>query len=160
MTRTTTCLWFDRGAEEAARFYVSVFPGSRITGVTPAPENAPGGTGEVLAVTFELDGAPFVALNGRPDHAGFTEAISIQVDCADQAEVDHYWSRLGGGGEESRCGWLRDRYGLSWQVVPRRLPELLGDPDPEVAGRVMATMLTMGKLEIEPLEAAAREATV
>jgi predicted 3-demethylubiquinone-9 3-methyltransferase (glyoxalase superfamily) len=157
--RITPFLWFAHEAEEAAAHYVSVFPGSRITGTTryrgePGPEGVPR-PGDVLTVAFELDGQPFVALNGGPAFR-FTEAISFMVSCADQAEVDHYWARLGEGGDPAaqQCGWLKDRYGVSWQVVPARLAELMADPDPERAARTTTALLTMKKLDIAELERA------
>ena len=154
MPKITPCLWFDTQGEEAARLYVSVFPNSRIVDVTRYGSAGPRPEGMVMTVSFELDGRPFVALNGGPEF-GFSEAVSFQVDCADQAEVDHYWDRLSEGGEEGPCGWLKDRFGLSWQIVPRVLPELLAQPDAEKAQRVMAAMLQMRKIEIAELEAAA-----
>ena len=154
MPKITPCLWFDTKGEEAARLYVSVFPNSRIVDVTHYGSAGPRPEGMVMTVSFELDGRPFVALNGGPEF-GFSEAVSFQVDCADQAEVDHYWDRLSEGGEEGPCGWLKDRFGLSWQIVPRVLPELLAQPDAEKAQRVMAAMLQMRKIEIAELERAA-----
>jgi predicted 3-demethylubiquinone-9 3-methyltransferase (glyoxalase superfamily) len=158
--RITPFLWFPREAEEAAAFYTAIFRNSRITDVARyqgevAPEGGPR-TGDVLTVAFELDGVPFVALNGGPAFR-FTEAISFLVSCADQAEVDHYWDRLGEGGDPSaqQCGWLKDRYGVSWQVVPARLAELMSDPDPARAARVTAALLAMKKLDIAELERAA-----
>jgi predicted 3-demethylubiquinone-9 3-methyltransferase (glyoxalase superfamily) len=143
MKRITPCLWFDTQAEEAAKFYVSVFGnGSRITDITPGPGGKP------LSVAFELDGRPFVALNGGPLFK-FTEATSFMIHCEDQREIDHYWSRLAEGGEESRCGWLKDRYGLSWQVVPKGLSTLLR------SAAAMQAMLKMKKLDIAALKAAA-----
>ena len=128
MSKLTTCLWFDTEGEEAATFYTSLFPNSRITGVTHYGSAGPRAEGTVMTVEFELDGQPFVALNGGPEFT-FTEAISFQIDCETQEEVDRYWSTLSEGGEEGPCGWLKDRFGLSWQIVPTALPELLGDPD-------------------------------
>jgi predicted 3-demethylubiquinone-9 3-methyltransferase (glyoxalase superfamily) len=154
MQKITPCLWFDRQAKEAAEFYVSVFPNSRISQVSYYGDGVPMPKGTVLTVAFELEGAGFTALNGGPAHQ-FSEAMSLQVDCADQAEVDRYWDALAQGGEPGRCGWLKDRFGLSWQIVPRRLPELLAQPDAAKAQRVMAAMLQMGKLDIAKLEAAA-----
>lgn len=149
------CLWFDQVAEEAAAFYVSVFPRSRVVKVTRAPAGTPSvPAGAVLTVDFELDGSRYTALNGGPGFH-FTEAVSFAVTCADQDETDHYWDRLGEGGEPGPCGWLKDRYGLSWQVVPTRLTELLGDPDPERAARATAAMLRMGRLVIADVERAA-----
>ncbi len=153
--RITPFLWFDDQAEQAARYYTAVFPNSRITSVTHSGEAGPGEPGSVLTVEFELDGQPFVGLNGGPVFS-FTEAVSFSVACADQDEVDRYWDTLiGDGGEPSMCGWLKDRYGLSWQIVPVRLPELLADPDPARAARAMQAMLQMRKLDVAALEAAA-----
>lgn len=130
MPKITPWLWFDMNAQEAAEYYITVFPNSRILKVTHYPEGAPVPAGTVLAVEFELDGTLFAGLNGGPQFQ-FSEAVSFSIDCADQDEVDHYWNALtGGGGEESQCGWLKDRFGgVSWQVVPRRLDELMSDPD-------------------------------
>jgi len=157
MPELTACLWFDTEGEEAANFYTSVFPNSRITHVSRYGEAGPRPAGTVMTVSFELDGKPFLALNGGPEFS-FSEAISFQVDCNSQDEVDHYWSSLSEGGQEGPCGWLKDRFGLSWQIVPSRLPELLSDADREKAQRVMAAMLKMGKIEIAELELAAAEA--
>lgn len=155
MGRITPFLWFDTQAEEAATFYVSVFPRSRILDVARYGDAGPGPAGAVMTVRFELDGEPFVALNGGPDHYAFSEAISFLVGCASQEEVDHYWDRLTEGGEEGPCGWLKDRYGLSWQIVPDQLGGLLADPDPERAKRAMAAMLGMRKLDVAALQRAA-----
>ena len=154
MSKLTACLWFDTQGEEAARFYTSVFPNSRITRISHYGEAGPREAGSVMTVDFELDGHPFVALNGGPEFI-FSEAISYQVSCETQDEVDHYWTTLSEGGEEGPCGWLKDRFGLSWQIVPTALPRLLKDPDPETAQRVMAAMLQMRKIEIDELERAA-----
>jgi len=154
MTRITPCLWFDTQGEEAAEFYTSIFPNSRITHVARYGEAGPRAAGTAMTVSFELDGKEFVALNGGPGFT-FSEAISFQVDCRSQEEVDDYWSRLSAGGEEGPCGWLKDRYGLSWQIIPSRLTELLADPDPETSQRVMAAMLQMRKIENAELEEAA-----
>jgi predicted 3-demethylubiquinone-9 3-methyltransferase (glyoxalase superfamily) len=153
MPRTYPCLWFDRQAKEAADFYTSVFPNSQITTVAHYPEGAGERAGEVLTVAFELDGTPYVALNGGPEFA-FDEAISITIDCKDQDEIDHYWDLLtADGGEEGPCGWLKDRFGLSWQVVPENWDEIAtGDPDR--AAKVFAAMMSMKKLDIAALEAA------
>jgi predicted 3-demethylubiquinone-9 3-methyltransferase (glyoxalase superfamily) len=148
------CLWFDREGEEAANFYVSLFPDSRIAQISRYGEAGPGEPGSVMVVVFELSGLPFMALNGGPLHFQFTEAVSLAVDCADQAEVDFYWERLGAGGQYSRCGWLKDRYGLSWQITPRRLPELIGGPDRAGGQRAMRAMMTMAKIDIAAIEAA------
>ena len=153
------CLWFDSQAEEAAKFYVSVFERSRITGITrygtEGQEVHGGKPGSVLTVAFELDGQTFTALNGGPLFR-FTEAVSFQVMCETQDEIDRYWSKLSAGGDEKaqQCGWLKDQYGLSWQVVPAVLPALIGDPDPAKAGRVMKALLPMKKLDIQALKQA------
>ena len=154
MPRTTPCLWFDTQAQEAAEFYCSVFPNSRITNVTRYGKAGMRPEGETMTVEFVLDGQPYTALNGGPQFT-FSEAISFQVHCADQAEVDHYWYSLSKGGEEGPCGWLKDQFGLSWQVVPSRLPALLSDPDPERAARATEAMLGMQRLDIAELERAA-----
>jgi predicted 3-demethylubiquinone-9 3-methyltransferase (glyoxalase superfamily) len=157
MPKITPFLWFDTEAEEAAKYYTSIFPNSRITEVRHYGSAGPNEAGTVMTVAFELDGQPFVGLNGGPNYR-FTEAVSFVVDCESQAEVDQYWSQLSDGGEEGPCGWLKDRYGLSWQIVPKRLMELLGDPDQERAQRAMAAMLKMGKIQIDELEQAAAAA--
>jgi predicted 3-demethylubiquinone-9 3-methyltransferase (glyoxalase superfamily) len=154
MSKVTPWLWFDLEAEEAAEFYTSIFPNSRVLSVSHYGEAGPRPAGTVMTVEFELDGQKLVALNGGPEFP-FTEAISLQVDCDSQAEVDDYWTRLGEGGEEGPCGWLKDRYGLSWQIVPKRLRELLEETDGDTSQRVMAAMLKMRKLEVAELEAAA-----
>jgi predicted 3-demethylubiquinone-9 3-methyltransferase (glyoxalase superfamily) len=146
-------LWYDDQAEEAAIFYTSLFPNSRINKVTRYGEVGPGEAGTVMTVDFELNGQQFVALNGGP-HYKFSEAVSFVVSCENQEEVDGYWEQLSDGGEKGPCGWLKDRYGLSWQVVPTVLGELLRDPDPEKSQRVTAAMLKMSKIEIEPLRRA------
>jgi predicted 3-demethylubiquinone-9 3-methyltransferase (glyoxalase superfamily) len=156
MQKITPCLWFDTEGEEAARFYTSVFPNSKIVDVARYGAAGPRPEGTVMTVSFELDGQKFVALNGGPEFT-FNEAISFQVSCESQEEVDAFWSTLSEGGEEGPCGWLKDRFGVSWQIVPTLLPELLGDPDPEKSQRVMAAMLKMGKIEIGALERAAAE---
>jgi predicted 3-demethylubiquinone-9 3-methyltransferase (glyoxalase superfamily) len=157
MHAITPCLWFDGNGEEAANFYTSVFPNSRILGITRYGEAGPGTPGSVLTVDFELDGKKFLALNGGPLFT-FSEAISFQVSCETQEQVDAFWSMLSEGGEEGPCGWLKDRYGLSWQIVPTALPRLLADPDAEKAQRAMSAMLEMKKLDIAGLEAAAAQA--
>jgi predicted 3-demethylubiquinone-9 3-methyltransferase (glyoxalase superfamily) len=157
MPKLTPFLWFDTEAEEAAKHYTSVFPNSRITEVTRYGSAGPREAGTVMTVAFELDGQPFVGLNGGPDFS-FSEAVSFQVDCETQKEVDEYWSKLSEGGEEGPCGWLKDRFGLSWQIVPKRLMELLTDPDHQRAQRAMAAMLKMGKIQIDELEQAAAAA--
>ncbi len=154
MSEITPCLWFDTEGEEAARFYASVFPNSRIVDVAHYGEAGPRPAGMVMTVSFELDGQKFLALNGGPEFT-FNEAISFEVSCKTQDEVDTFWSKLSDGGEEGPCGWLKDRYGVSWQIVPTRLPELLGDPDREKSQRVMQAMLQMKKIEIDELERAA-----
>ena len=154
MPKITPWLWFDTEGQEAADFYTSVFPNSRITEITRYGSAGPRPEGTVMTVSFELDGQQLSALNGGP-HFKFNEAVSFLVSCKDQEEVDHYWSKLSDGGEQGPCGWLKDRYGLSWQIVPQALDELLSDPDREKAQRVMQAMLSMGKIEIEGLERAA-----
>ena len=153
-TKISPSLWFDTEAEEAAEFYCSVFPNSRVVGRTHYTEGAPREAGMVMTVEFELDGQRFVGINGGPEFT-FSEAVSFQIDCKDQEEVDRYWTALSEGGEEGPCGWLKDRFGLSWQIVPDALPRLLSDPDKDKAQRVMAAMLEMRKIEIADLEAAA-----
>ncbi|MBB4931450.1 putative 3-demethylubiquinone-9 3-methyltransferase (glyoxalase superfamily) [Lipingzhangella halophila] len=148
-----TCLWFDGQAEEAANFYTSIFTNSRLGRVTRTNEAGPGPAGEVLTVEFELNGQPFVGLNGGPQYT-FTPAISFQIPCADQDELDHYWDRLSADGKEVACGWVTDRYGVSWQVIPTVLPELVSDPDPEKAKRATEAMLSMTKLDIAALRKA------
>ena len=157
MPTITPCLWFDTEGEEAANFYTSLFPNSRIRDVARYGAAGPRPEGTVMTVSFELDGQRFVALNGGPQFT-FSEAISLQVDCRDQAEIDYFWERLSAGGSEGPCGWCKDRYGLSWQIVPTALPRLLGDPDRERSQRVMQAMLGMRKIEIEGLERAAAAA--
>jgi len=153
----TPCLWFDTEGEEAARFYTSVFPNSKILEISRYGDAGPRDAGTVMTVDFELNGQKFLALNGGPEFT-FSEAISFQVSCRDQGEVDAYWSQLSAGGEEGPCGWLKDRFGVSWQIVPTALPELLGGPDPETSQRVMRAMLKMKKIEIDELERAAAAA--
>lgn len=155
MPKLTPNLWFDANAEEAANFYLSVFPNSEITNVARYPEGSPGPTGEVMTIQFVLDGQPFTGINGGPQFS-FDEAVSFEITCADQDEVDHYWDALlAGGGVESQCGWLKDRFGLSWQVVPTGMEEVFTDPDPERARRAMQAMLGMRKLDLAALRAAA-----
>jgi predicted 3-demethylubiquinone-9 3-methyltransferase (glyoxalase superfamily) len=150
----TTCLWFDTQAEEAAQFYTSVFKDTRMGQVSRYGEAGPGPAGTVITAEFELNGQKFVALNGGPEYT-FTEAVSFQIPCADQDEVDYYWERLtADGGQPGPCGWLKDRFGLSWQVVPAVLGSLLGDPDPSKAAAATKAMLSMGKLDIAGLERA------
>lgn len=148
------CLWFDREAEVAAQHYTAIFPNSEIISVSRYGPDRPEREREVMTVEFSLDGTRYVALNGGPDFP-FTEAVSFQIHCADQAEVDHYWGRLTDGGQPGPCGWLKDRFGLSWQVVPVRLFELVGDPDPARSQRATQAMLTMKKIVIAELERAA-----
>ena len=157
MQKITPWLWFDTEAEEAAAFYTSVFPNSRIGEVTRYGSAGPRPEGTVMTVSFELEGQQFAALNGGPEFKP-NEAISFLVDCEDQDEVDRYWEALSDGGEKGPCGWLKDRFGVSWQIIPRRLLELTGDPDREKAQRVMAAMLEMGKIEVAELERAAAAA--
>ena len=156
MRTITPFLWFDSQAEEAAKFYVSVFPKSKILKTVLYGEAGPGPKGSVMTVEFELNGQRMIALNGGPVFK-LTEAFSLSVDCKDQKEVDHYWNRLSKGGEKSMCGWLKDRYGLSWQVTPSILVKLISGPDAKKAKRVMEAMLKMQKIDIAALEAAAKE---
>lgn len=154
MQKISPFLWFDDQAEEAANLYVSLFEDSEITDIARYPEGTPGPAGKVMTVNFRLEGQEYTALNGGPQFS-FTEAISFVVHCKDQDEVDRFWSQLTEGGEESQCGWLKDRFGLSWQIVPDRLGELLGDPDPARSQAAMQAMLQMSKIEIKTLEDAA-----
>jgi predicted 3-demethylubiquinone-9 3-methyltransferase (glyoxalase superfamily) len=154
MPKITPNLWFDTQSEEAAEFYVSVFPNSKVTNVTHYNDAGPRPAGTVLTVDFVLDGQEFTAINGGPEFR-FSEATSFLINCADQAEVDYYWEKLTDGGEASQCGWLKDRYGLSWQVVPAGMEKVLDDSDPRRAERAMRAMLGMQKLDIAALEAAA-----
>ncbi len=147
-------LWFDTEAEEAAAFYISVFDNSRIVNVTHYTEAGPREAGMVMTVEFELDGQRFVGINGGPEFT-FDEAVSFQISCQTQDQVDYYWERLSEGGQEGPCGWLKDRYGLSWQVVPAGMEELFADPDPERAQRAMQAMLHMSKLDMAALRSAA-----
>jgi predicted 3-demethylubiquinone-9 3-methyltransferase (glyoxalase superfamily) len=153
MQKITPFLWFDGKAEEAMNFYVSIFKNAKIVGVTRYGEAGPGPKGTAMTAKFELDGQEFVALNGGPQFT-FTEAISFVVNCATQQEVDEFWEKLSQGGEKSRCGWLKDKYGLSWQVVPTVLVEMLQDKDAEKSKRVMQAMLQMDKLDINTLKQA------
>jgi len=153
--KLTTCLWFDTEAEEAAAFYCSLFPDSAVTRTTHYGEAGPREAGMVMTVELTIGGRPFVALNGGPEFK-FNEAVSFQVSCADQDEVDRYWEALtADGGEEGPCGWVKDRFGLSWQVIPDALPELMTDPDPARSSRANAAMLQMRKLDIAAPRAAA-----
>ncbi len=158
MPHITPNLWFDLNGLEAAEFYVSIFPSSKVTTVTHYTEAGPGPVGSVLTVGFELDGQEFTALNGGPQFT-FTEAISLMINCADQDEVDYYWGKLTAGGEESQCGWLKDRYGLSWQVVPAAIGELMTDPDQGRAQRAMGALFGMTKIDVAALYAAADQVT-
>jgi predicted 3-demethylubiquinone-9 3-methyltransferase (glyoxalase superfamily) len=156
MPKITPFLWFDTQAEEAAKFYCSVFPNSKILRTSYYGETGPGPKGSVMTVDFELDGQRFVGLNAGPIFK-FTEAVSFVVDCKTQQDVDNYWEKLSAGGEKSDCGWLKDRYGLSWQITPTLLTEALTDPDTKKRDRVMQAMMKMKKLEIEPLRKAYEE---
>jgi predicted 3-demethylubiquinone-9 3-methyltransferase (glyoxalase superfamily) len=156
MQKITPFLWFDTQAEEAANFYVSVFNNSRLVNITHYGEAGPGPKGSVMTVVFELDGQEFIALNGGPQFT-FTEAISFSVDCKTQEEVDEFWEKLSEGGEDGPCGWLKDKYGLSWQINPTIFGEMLNDPDPEKSKRVMEPMLTMNKIDIAGLKRAYEE---
>ena len=147
MQKIVPFLWYDGKAEEAARFYVSIFKNSKVMSVTPGPD------GTAMAVTFQLEGQTFYALNGGPKYK-FTPAISLYVDCETQAEVDELWNKLSAGGREDQCGWLQDRYGLSWQIIPTALPRLLGDKDPKKANAAMQAMLRMQKIDIQGLQQA------
>jgi predicted 3-demethylubiquinone-9 3-methyltransferase (glyoxalase superfamily) len=153
MQKITPFLWFDGKAKEAAQFYMSIFKNSKLLSISRYGEAGPGPKGSVMTVAFELDGEKFVALNGGPNYS-FSPAVSFVVNCETQQEVDQYWERLSEGGETIQCGWLRDKYGLSWQIVPTILPELLQDKDPDKRKRVMAAMLKMVKLDIEQLKRA------
>lgn len=148
-----TCLWFENQAEEAAEFYTTVFDASKVLNISRFGEGGPGPAGEAIAVDFELEGRRFTALNGARG-PGFTEAVSFVIDCEDQAAVDRYWTVLTEGGTESRCGWLKDRFGVSWQVVPSVLPSLIAGPDAEGSRRAMEAMLGMRKLDIAELQMA------
>jgi predicted 3-demethylubiquinone-9 3-methyltransferase (glyoxalase superfamily) len=154
MQKITPCLWFDTEGEEAAEFYVSIFPDSKILEVSRYGDAGPGTAGNAMTVSFELAGSRFVALNGGPAFT-FNEAVSFQVDCADQQEVDYFWEGLSKGGEEGQCGWLKDQFGVSWQIVPAAVPALLADPDPGRSQRAMQAMLGMGKLDVAAMERAA-----
>ena len=154
MPRITPNLWFDTQGEEAAEFYVSIFPNSKITNVTHYTDAGPRPAGTVMTVDFVLDGQEYTAINGGPEFT-FNEAISLMVNCADQEEVDYYWAKLSEGGEEGPCGWLKDRYGLSWQICPEEMNELVSDPDRGRAQRAMQAMFGMKKLDLAALRAAA-----
>lgn len=153
MQKIITYFWFNDKAEEAAKFYTSIFPGSRIREVARYGEAGPGPKGSVMSVLFELNGQEYLALNGGPAFS-FTPAISLLVNCLDQSEVDRLWEKLSEGGQKGRCGWLTDKYGLSWQIVPTMLPDMLMDPDEERSQRVMKAMLGMGKMDIVALQRA------
>jgi predicted 3-demethylubiquinone-9 3-methyltransferase (glyoxalase superfamily) len=159
MPTITPNLWFDTQALEAAEFYTSVFPNSEITNVSHYTEAGPRAAGMVLTVDFSLDGQRYTAINGGPDFT-FDEAISLLVNCKDQAEVDEYWAKLGAGGEFGPCGWLKDRYGLSWQIVPVGMEDFLTDENPQRANAAMAAMLSMGKIDLAAVEAAANAVAV
>jgi len=154
LTKITPCLWFDTEGEEAAAFYTSIFENSKIVEVTHFGSAGPRPEGMVMTVLFELDGQPFIALNGGPEFT-FNEAVSFQVNCESQQEVDRFWSKLSEGGEEGVCGWLKDRYGVSWQIVPTVLDQLIADPDRERSQRAMKAMLGMKKLDVAELQRAA-----
>lgn len=149
----TICLWFDGQAEEAANHYASIFESSKIGRTTRHTDAGPGTPGEVMVVEFEINGQKFVGLNGGPQFT-FNESISFQIHCDDQDEIDYYWDKLAEGGEEGPCGWVKDKYGVSWQVLPKVLTDLVTDPDPEKAKRATEAMLSMGKLDIAELERA------
>ena len=153
MQKITPFLWFDDKAEEAMKFYISIFKNSKVGNVSRYGEAGPGPKGTVMVATFQLEGQEFLALNGGP-HFKFTEAISFVVNCETQEEVDEFWEKLSAGGEESQCGWLKDKYGLSWQIVPTVLGEMMQDKDPEKSGRVMNAMLQMKKIDIKTLKQA------
>jgi len=157
MQKIIPSLWFDGKAEEAMNFYISIFKNSRVLNVSRFGDAGPGAAGTVMAVSFELDGQRFMGINGGPEFP-FSEAVSFYVDCETQQEVDELWEKLTAGGEESQCGWLKDKYGLSWQIVPKILIEMLGDKDPEKAKRVTEAMLQMRKIDIKTLERAYQQA--
>jgi len=157
MPKISPFLWFDRQAEEAANFYIKIFKNSKILNITRYGEAGPGPKGSVMTIEFTLDGQEFIALNGGP-HFKFNEAILFSVDCNTQEEVDLYWAKLSEGGEEQPCGWLKDKFGLSWQVNPTILGEMLGDPDPQKAERVTEAMLKMKKIDIAALKKAYNQA--
>jgi predicted 3-demethylubiquinone-9 3-methyltransferase (glyoxalase superfamily) len=153
MQKIKPFLWFDTQAEEAAHFYVSIFKNSKILNISRYGDAGPGPKGSVMTISFELDGQEFIGLNGGP-HFKFTEAISFTVMCKTQEEVDDFWKKLTAGGQEVECGWLKDKYGLCWQITPTILPEMLTDPDPQKAKRVMQAMMTMKKIDIAALQRA------
>ena len=158
MSTISPCLWFDDQLEEAAQFYTAIFPRSSMGHLARYPDTGPGQPGAVMAGEFTLDGTTFRGINGGPVHARFTEAVSFSITCRDQSEVDYYWHSLADGGEESVCGWLKDRFGLSWQIVPSRLYELVSDPDPARANAATRAMLTMTRIVVADLESAADHA--
>jgi predicted 3-demethylubiquinone-9 3-methyltransferase (glyoxalase superfamily) len=160
MNPISPCLWFDDNLEEAAKFYTGIFPNSSIGHMTRYTDAGPGEPGTAMAGDFTLNGLKFRGINGGPHHAHFSEAISFSIDCRDQSEVDYYWDSLVDGGEESMCGWLKDRFGLSWQIVPTRLYELVSDPDPARARAATEAMFGMRKIVIADIEAAAEAASV
>ena len=151
MQKITPFLWFDGKAEEAANFYVSIFKNSKIGTVNRYGEHGPGPKGTVMIATFQIDGQDFIALNGGPQFK-LSPAISFVVNCETQEEVDHFWEKLSAGGEKLQCGWLQDKFGISWQIIPTELPKLMSSPDREKAGRVMQAMLQMTKIDIKRLE--------
>ena len=157
MQKITTFLWFNDKAEEAANFYVSLFQNSKIDAISRYGDAGPGPKGSVMSVNFQLEGQKFIALNGGP-HFSFTPAISLFVNCESQQEVDQLWDKLSEGGRKDRCGWLQDKYGLSWQIIPVALMKLMSDPDKQKAGRVMKAMLQMDKIDVQKLEQAAQAA--
>ena len=157
MQKMMPCLWFDNNAEEAANFYVSLFKDSRINTINRYGDAGPGPKASVMIVSFQVEGQQFIALNGGP-HFKFTPAISLYVDCETQEEVDQLWEKLSEGGRKDRCGWLQDKYGLSWQIVPRALQQLMSDPDPKKSQSVMKAMLQMDKIDIEGLKRAYEKA--
>jgi len=159
MNAISPCLWFDDNLEEAARFYTGIFPNSSVDHMTRYTEAGPGEPGSAMAGDFTLNGLKFRGINGGPEHARFSEAISFSIDCQDQSEVDYYWDSLVDGGEESMCGWLKDRFGLSWQIVPTRLYQLVSDPDPVRARAATEAMFGMRKIVIADMEAAADAAS-
>jgi predicted 3-demethylubiquinone-9 3-methyltransferase (glyoxalase superfamily) len=157
MQKITTFLWFNDKAEEATNFYVSLFQNSKIDSISRYGDAGPGPKGSVMIVNFQLEGQKFIALNGGP-HFSFTPAVSLFVNCESQEEVDRLWDQLSEGGRKDRCGWLQDKYGLSWQIIPVALMKLMSDPDKQKAGRVMKAMLQMDKIDVQKLEQAAQAA--
>jgi predicted 3-demethylubiquinone-9 3-methyltransferase (glyoxalase superfamily) len=157
MQKITPFLWFDDQAEEAVNFYTSIFKNSKITGITHYSEEVPGPKGKLMSLTFELEGQEFMALNGGPGVFTFSGAISFFVKCKNQKEVDYFWEKLSEGGEKQQCGWLKDKYGVTWQVIPTILGEMLNDSDPEKVRKVTEVMLQMNKIEIEELKKAYRQ---